>query len=236
MILIAVLLRPVGERTLIERGMIYTIMTYDLVLPLLGLGIAASQMRRWQAVLVAAVFAGGVPVGIEGEYRLLAEGRISIQYAGYFAFAGPLCCVMAAAALAFAGRARSWITPVAALLSGVALGFAIALHHPSVGDLRFPFGATAGGLWLISLAPAILRPFDRSWLRIGGRIFASWLVAIGLMLGGAKLVAMERADRAVTGSLPQSLSQPFDQPGPALDENPPPLVQPHEWGDPSRQP
>jgi hypothetical protein len=234
-LLLAVLLRPLSERSLIERGAAYTIMTYDLVLPLLGLGVAASQMRRWGVILVAIVFVAGIPVGIVGEDRLLAERRISVEFIRYIAFAGPLCCLIAAAALAPGGRVRIWITPAGALCCGTALGLLVAYHQPLVGDLRFVLGAGAAGLWLISVLPMVLGPLDRSWLKIGGRIFASWLAAIGLMLGGATFVTMQRADRPVAEPPPPAFPQSFDPVGAGIPESPP-LNRGHESDDRSRQP
>jgi hypothetical protein len=54
----------------------------------------------------------------------------------------------------------------------------------------------AVGLWLLATPPAILRWFDTTWLTIGGRILASWPVAIGLLRGGSKLVVQQRAEEA----------------------------------------
>ena len=81
-----------------------------------------------------------------------------------------------------------------------------ALHDPTVGDPRFACGAAAVGLWLMMAPPAFLRLFDRSWLRIGDRILASWLVAFGLLLSGSKFVVQQRADRAFAS--PQLFVQP----------------------------
>src|SRR5206468_7950249 len=117
--------------------------------------------------------------------------------ARYFIYLGPLCCVIAGIMLATARRLRLWIMPAATALCGAALGFLAALHDPTLGDPRFAGGAAAAGLWLGAAAPAFLRLFDLSWLRIGGRILASWLIAIGLLLGGSKFVVQQRAERAV---------------------------------------
>jgi len=61
--LLAVMLRPAGERGLMEGGVAYAIVTYDLVLPLVGLGVALTPMTRWQTILVAGIFIAGIPWG-----------------------------------------------------------------------------------------------------------------------------------------------------------------------------
>lgn len=232
--LLAVMLRPAGERGLIEAGAAYAIVTYDLVLPLAGLGVALATVRWWPAILFAVILVGGVPVGILGEHRLLAATGLPTEMARYFIYLGPLCCAVAGLALASPRALRLWITPAAALLCGAALGFQTALHDPSVGDPRFAGGATAAGLWLIAAPPAILRRFDTSWLRIGGRILASWLVAIGLLLGGSKFVVQQRAEQAATPT-PLFVQPPASiEPG-AGDETPG-FARPREWGNQSQQP
>jgi hypothetical protein len=122
--------------------------------------------------------------------------------------------------------------PAATMLCGAALGFLAALHDPTVGDSQFVGGAAAAGLWLIAIPPALLRRFDGPWLKIGSRILASWLVAIGLLLGGSKLVVQQRAEQA------QAPVQLFVQPPASIDppEGTAGSTRPREWGDQSRQP
>jgi hypothetical protein len=233
---LAALLRPAGERALVERGVVYTITTVELVLPLVGLGVALVQRGRWELLIMAVLFLGGIPLGRLSEHWLLVEGAVPPEIGRYFVLLGPLCCVVVAVALATPGRARAWVAPVAAVLSGTALGFLVALHDPSVGDPRFVSAAAATGLWLMWLAPAILRRFNKSWLKIGSRIFASWLAAIGLMLGGTKFVIMHRAERPVADSSAPLLSPPSGESEATIGDSPPVLNRPREWDDPSRQP
>jgi len=232
--LLVVMLRPAGERGLIEGGVAYAIVTYDLVLPLVGIGVALATTTRWQAILFAIIFVAGIPVGILSEHRLLAATGLPPSAAKYFIYLGPLCCVIAGITLAPAHRLRLWVMPATTALCGAALGFLAALHDPTLGDPRFAGGAAAAGLWLIAAPPAFLRLFDRAWLRIGGRILASWLVAIGLLLGGSKFVVQQRAERAVAPV--QLFVQPPASIDPGAGDETPAITRPGEWGDPSRQP
>ena len=232
--LLAVMLRPAGERGLVEGGAAYAIVTYDLVLPLAGLGVALATATRWQAILFAILLLGSVPLGILGEHRLLSAAGLPPNLARHFTYLGPLCCVVVGLTLAPTGSLRRWLMPAATALCGAALGFLVALHDPAVGDPRFACGAAAAGLWLIAVPPALLRWFDRSWLKVGGRIVASWLVAIGLLLGGSKFVVQQRAERA------QAPTQLFVQPPASIDpgtgNGTAGSALPREWGDQSRQP
>jgi len=232
--LLAVMLQPAGERGPIEAGVAYAIVTYDLVLPLVGLGVALAPMTRWQTILVAILFVGGIPLGILSEHRLLSATGLPPSLARYFIYLGPLCCVVAGITLAAAGSLRLWIMPTATLFTGAALGFLVALHDPTVGNPRFACGAATAGLWLIAAAPALLRRFGGSWLKIGGRILASWLVAIGLLLGGSKFVVQQRAERAPAPT--QLFVQPPASIDPGAGDGTSALTRPREWGGESRQP
>jgi len=232
--LLAVMLQPAGERGPIEAGVAYAIVTYDLVLPLVGLGAALASMTRWPTILVAILFVGGIPLGILSEHRLLSATGLPPSTARYFIYLGPLCCVAAGITLAAAGRLRLCIMPAAVILCGAALGFLAALHDPAVGNPRFACGAAAAGLWFIATPPAILRWFGGSWLKIGGRILASWLVAIGLLLGGSKFVVQQRAERAPAPT--QLFVQPPASIDPGAGDGTSALTRPREWGDQSREP
>lgn len=232
--LAAIMLRPPGERGPIEDGAAYALGTYDLVLPLAGLGVALATLSRWQALLFVLILLGSIPLGIVGEHRLLAAAGLPPELARHFTYLGPLCCAVAGLALAAAGRLRLWVMPIATVLCGTALGFLVALHDPTGGDPRFAGGAAAVGLWLMTTPPALLQLFDRSWLRIGGRILASWLVAIGLLLGGSKFVVQQRAERAQEP--PQLFVQPPASLDPGTGGETGGFSQPREWSDPARQP
>jgi len=85
--------------------------------------------------------------------------------------------------------------------------------------------------------PVVVLPrFDRGWLRIGGRILASWLIAIGLLLGGSKYFVQERAAQPVAGlPPPRTTYQPPPVNAPAIGDNPT-VRPPSQWGNQSTQP
>jgi hypothetical protein len=55
------------------------------------------------------------------------------------------------------------------------------------GDWHYMAGVTVTLGWVILLPPLTLRWVRGAWLRVGGRIFASWLLAIGVLLGASKV-------------------------------------------------
>ncbi|HTO84062.1 MAG TPA: hypothetical protein VMQ73_17615, partial [Methylomirabilota bacterium] len=153
-------------------------------------------------------------------------------------FIGPLACVAAGLVLAPGPLLRVVLAPLAAAFCGAALGFLIAFHDPSLGDPRFAIGAAAAGLCVMAAPVVVLPWFGRGWLRIGGRILASWLIAIGLLLGGSKYVAQQRAAQplATAPPPPPPAYQPPPVNAPAIGDNPSPLRRPSQWGDQNAQP
>jgi hypothetical protein len=236
-VLLTLLLRPPGERGLIGDGAAYTIAAYDLVLALVGLGVATAQLSRWPALLVFVALGAGIPFGIAGEHRLAAQLTLTPDSARQLGFVGPLACVAAGLALAPGALLRAVLAPVAAACCGAALGFLVAFHDPSLGDPRFAGGGAAAGLWLLAAPAIVLRRFKRGWLRIGGRILASWLIAIGLLLGGSKYVVQQRAAQPVAVVPPPPPSyRPPPVNAPAIGDNPSPLRRPSQWDDQNAQP
>jgi hypothetical protein len=76
---------------------------------------------------------------------------------------------------------------IAAPLLGIAVGFAIAFGSPT-DRWQFPAGAGTAALWLTVAPRGVLAPFQAPWLKIASRIFASWLLAIALLLGSSALL------------------------------------------------
>ena len=213
-LLLAALWQPAAERGLIASGAAYPIMAYDQILPLLGLGISLARLSPWWKLLVTGIFAGGFALGLLGEARLLSPMAAVPDLHFLFVFIGPLCCIAIGLALVSPAGLRAATVPAAAALSGAALGFLAALHDPTPGDGWFSGGAAAAGLWLIAAPAVLLRHVDGAWLTIGGRIFASWLIAMGLLLGGSSYVVKLRAERAATveRTMPKDRLAPLHRP------------------------
>jgi hypothetical protein len=74
------------------------------------------------------------------------------------------------------------------LVSGVALGLVLNFDDPMLAEWMFAGGTILSGVWLVAASLLIWQRFEQAWFRIAERIFGSWLVAIGAMLGALTFV------------------------------------------------
>jgi hypothetical protein len=95
-----------------------------------------------------------------------------------------------------------------AIIIGAMLAIGIKLVDPSFHDPNFIRGAIAASLWLVAVPGLTGRLLDRPWFRIATRIFGSWLIAIGLILGASILIP-----RRTIGDNPQQLPENLELPG-----------------------
>ncbi|MPY76824.1 MAG: hypothetical protein GEU87_21520 [Alphaproteobacteria bacterium] len=184
--LAVILLLPAAVRWPIGNGAAFVVSTYAEALAIAGLGVALSRLPRRPAVAGVLIFVAGVLVGWAVKDRILSalvQRPGSFEYTG---FIGPLACILSGFALAVPERHRSVAAPAVAVPAGIAIGFVAALNDPSLGESQFFTGAAMAAFWLLLAPLALLRPVGAAYVAIGGRILASWLIAIGLMLGAAK--------------------------------------------------
>lgn len=171
-------------------GAAYLLTSYGQILPLIGLGLGLVFLTRTQTALALVLFVIGIPAGLLGEYWLISHwllGSSTTKLLTIIAFVAPICCVLPGVALLLRGVIGAWIATIAAPLLGVAVGFAIAFGSPT-DRWQFPASAGTAALWLTVAPRGLLAPFQAPWLKIGSRIFASWLLAIALLLGSSALL------------------------------------------------
>lgn len=186
--LAAALVLPGPVRGWVGGGAVFVLSTYVQAFSILALGIAVSQLPPVRATAGVALFMAGFLAGVLVKDPVLAA---LVQRPGAFErtqLIAPAGCLVAALALAAAGRVQHLIAILAATLTGAASGFIAALNDPTVGTSLFVFGAAAASVWLLLAPLAVVPRFTASHVRIGSRILASWLAAIGLMLGAATLI------------------------------------------------
>ena len=68
------------------------------------------------------------------------------------------------------------------------LGLVIRLMDPSLHEPAYTWTPVLIAFWIIVAVSLTIRAFWRGWFPIFARIFGSWLLAIGLLYGGAMLV------------------------------------------------
>lgn len=227
-------LHPVAERSLLEQGALAVALGYQRALPLMGVGCVLALSRFGAAAPGALAAILGVCLGLAARDWLVATIFSGPATASRLALPGPISCLAAGLMLGAAERLRSWLLLPAAVVIGAMLAIGIEIVDPSFHDPNFLRGALAASIWLIAAAACAARLCDRPWLRIGIRIFGSWLIAIGLLLGAATLLPRARVEEP---SLPPPESPAFrgqDQRPPAGDRSPSPFAPPRF--DPLRQP
>jgi hypothetical protein len=95
------------------------------------------------------------------------------------------------------------------------LALAIALTDPDLDDAVIPLTGVTVAFWVVVTVALTVRAFRRGWFVVAGRILGSWLIAGGLLYGGASLVPRP--------SLPPS-PPPTTPPPPASVQSTPPAI------------
>ncbi len=158
------------------------------VLPLLGLGVALALVDIYLCVVSLLLFACGIAAGLVTQDHFVTALAALPQAASHDFLTGPISCLAVGLALATGARLRRGLLPFAALIAGAMLVFANRVSDPSLHDWRFPLAGIAIALWIVGSVMLTLRAFRRDWFTIPGRILGSWLIAIGLLYGGATLM------------------------------------------------
>lgn len=162
------------------------------VLPLIGLGAAFALIGARATIIAVLLFALGIAGGLVAQDRLLAILDLVPRAATHLFFTGPISYLAAGAALVAGARWREGLTPAAALIVGAMLALTIKLTDPSLHEPAYTWTPVLIAFWIVAAVTLTLRAFRRGWFAIFGRILGSWLLAIGLLYGGASLVPPKR--------------------------------------------
>jgi hypothetical protein len=158
------------------------------VLPLLGLGVALALVDFYLCAVSLLLFGCGIAIGLVTQDRFVAALAALPQAASHDFLTGPISCLAIGLALAAGYGLRRWLLPIAALIAGAMLVFAIRVTDPSLHNWRIPLAGITIALWIVAAITLIVRAFRRDWFTIPARIVGSWLIAIGLLYGGASLM------------------------------------------------
>jgi hypothetical protein len=180
----------------------------ERVMPLAGLGVAIALVRARHAVVASMTFLLGVALGMFFRDQYLALMTDVPGAATHLFLTGPFSTVAAGLLLVIPARARLWILPFAAMLIGAMLGVATMLTDPTLPDPAIPLIAALIALWIMAVIGLIGHAFWLGWFPIAARILGSWLIAIGLLLGGTAIATKPPAP------LPPPPQAPLDD-GPA---------------------
>lgn len=220
-----VALLPAANASPLARWMLADVLAPERMLPLIGLGVLFGLLGCRSLGAALLLFALGVAAGLLAENQLLRLLDHVPQAATHLFFAGPIAFLAVGATLAAGARVWSWLAPIAALIAGAMLALVVRMTDPSLHDPLYTGAPLLIAVWIVAAIALTLRAFRRGWFAIFARILGSWLLAIGLLYGGAALLPKRVTplppppsapepglDRSAIPGLPAP-EQPFPSPG-----------------------
>lgn len=165
----------------------------ERLLPLFGLGLLIGQLPRPAKTAAALLLVAGALFGLvfrEQIYLLIAP--IPGAAANLF-MTGPLACVLTGLALVLPRPARPRLALPLIPVVGAAIAISTRLGDPTLYAPHYLPAALLAQFWFIAAVALPVGRFDPPWLSIGSRIVASWMIAIGLLYGGAYLAAKDKS-------------------------------------------
>jgi hypothetical protein len=181
-------LEPPDTRSLLASWILTSALAPERVLPLIGLAVALGLGGRRVFVGSLLLFGIGIAGGFFAQDWLLSLLAAIPQASSHGFMTGPISFVIVGVVLLTGARLRSWLLPPAAIVVGTALALAIKLTDPSLQYTTIRWAGTLVGLWMVVAVSLTVRAFRRNWFNIFGRVFGSWLIAIGFLYGGASLM------------------------------------------------
>jgi hypothetical protein len=183
----AAFFRGATQRGPFEDGLLSAVLAYERALALFGFGFAVARQRPLTRVAIFLSLVAGIAAGIVSEGGL-ANSAFVADHLFVLKLPGPISAVMAGGGLALPLFLQKWTLPPLAAVLGFFVGLATGLASPAGDAIAFSTGAMTASLW-VAFAPTLLcLPLHAPWARIFVRILGSWLIAIGVMLGGTQLI------------------------------------------------
>jgi hypothetical protein len=160
----------------------------ERLLPLIGLGTACGLVGARIFAVTVVLLGLGIAGGFAAQGWLIAMIYTITEGPTYLFLTGPISCLAIGLALVPGARLLPWLLPVAAFIAGVMLALAVFLTDPSLHDPLYVWTPLLAAIWITGAVALTLHAFRRGWFAIFGRILGSWLVAVGLLYGGASLL------------------------------------------------
>lgn len=166
-----------------------SLLTAERLLPLFGLGLLLGRMRGRAMALGAVLLVAGAALGIVGREAFFRQMATVPGAAAHLFLTGPFACVLIGLPLVLPRALGSRLAPVFLVPAAAVLAIATVLGDPTLHARGYVPAALANEAFLVALVAFATAAFDRPWLSIAVRIVASWLIAIGLLYGGAHLAS-----------------------------------------------
>lgn len=168
-----------------------SVLTVERLLPLLGLGILIGQLPRKALARAVVLLLAGIALGFvlrEKFYELMAP--VPGAAANMF-LAGPMACLLIGFPLVLPRGIRPWLALPLLVPAGAVLAIAGLLGDATLHARSYLPSACFAEIWIVAGMAFLAAAFRQAWAMIGARIFASWLIAIGFLYGGAHLAAKQ---------------------------------------------
>jgi hypothetical protein len=212
-----------AERSMTAEWILASALSLQRVVPLLGLGIALALLSRRQCWAAFLLYLVGTAIGFEVRPWFMAALEGVPQAAEHLFLTGPLSNIAAGLLLIAPQWARSWLFAPVSVFVGAMLAVAISLTDPTVNELLIPSIGVAIGVWIVSAVALAASAIRHPWFLIAARIAGSWLLAAGLLYGGASLIPPPVAPLPPVAPQKSPQEEPFDGPRkgpPGIELNP----------------
>ena len=206
-----IVLRPAAPESPLAWWILNSALTPERILPMAGLGVALGLVSAPAFAAALLLFLLGLYVGFLAQNPLLAM-LIGVPHAAmHHFFTGPIASIAVGLALIAGTRLRPFALLPIALAAGAVQALAIVVTDPSLHDPTNSITGVLIALWIVAAVSLTARAFRRAWFHTGARILGSWLIAIGLLYGGAALLPRRETP------LPQQPAPLPEQGGPHPD-------------------
>jgi hypothetical protein len=222
-------LQAPDERSMAGAWILASAVSLQRVVPLLGLGIALALLSRRQCWAGFLLFLLGTAIGFEVRAWFMASLQGVPQAAEHLFLTGPLSSIAAGLLLIAPQWARTWLFAPVSMFVGALLAVAITLTDPTVNEFLIPSIGVAIGVWIVSAIALAASAIRHPWFSIATRIAGSWLLAAGLLYGGASLIQRPVAPLPPVTSQKSPTEAPFDalrKGPPGIELNPESLAKP----------
>jgi hypothetical protein len=220
-------LLPALRESPLSRWVLLEMLAPARVLPQIGLGVAFGLVSARVAYAAMVLFGLGIISGFVAEDLLLRILDTVPRAATHLFLTGPISYLAVGGALAFSPRLRSFAVPIAATIFGAMLALVIKMTDPSLHDAAYTWTPVLVACWIIVAVALTVRAFRRGWFLIFSRILGSWLLAIGILYGGASLIPKRERPPPPAIEVPVS---PKPAPVPRVDPASPKLPVPDQPG------
>jgi hypothetical protein len=185
--ILAISLQSSDDRSPLGWWILSNARAYERTLPLVGFGAALGLVHMPLRITALVFFGLGIALGFLFEAPLLSTVALIPGAIAHHFLTGPILSITIGLSLATPGRLRRWVLPVVALVAGVTVGVVIRLTDPSVLNPMFKATGIAFVFWILTGVCLTVRDFRQIWFETAARILGSWLIAIGLLYGGASI-------------------------------------------------